>query len=54
MRNVTLRHTQSMTHQTGNQIAVAIVANDEIWIFAVTSFMQLCLDSCGRVFSKPL
>ncbi len=54
MRNVTLRHAQSMTHQTGDQIAVAVVADDEIWDFTVTGLVQLCLDSFGCVLSKPL
>ncbi|KAA6422808.1 MAG: hypothetical protein FRX49_07343 [Trebouxia sp. A1-2] len=52
--NVALRHSQSVTHQTGNQVAVAVVANDEVWVFAMTSCMQFRLDSFGRVLSKPL
>ncbi len=54
MCNVALRHAQSMTHQTGDQIAVAVVADDEIWVFTMTCSMQLCRDSFSCILSKPL
>ena len=48
MGNVALSHSQGMTHQAGNQIPIAVVANDEVWVVAVSGSIQFSLDSfCG-------
>lgn len=49
MGNVALSHSQGMTHQAGHQVAIAVVANDEIGGVAVSSRVQLCFHSFGGI-----
>ena len=47
--NVALSHSQSMTHQAGNQIPIAVVADDEVGVVAVSCSVQFGLDGLGGV-----
>ena len=52
--NVALSHPQSMTHQAGDQIPVAVVADDEVGGAAVAGCVQLIPHCLGRVCREPL
>ena len=54
MSNVALSHPQPVTHQAGNQIPVAVVANEEVWIVTVPCGAQLMPDRLCCVLCKPL
>lgn len=54
MSNVALGDSQGMTHQAGDQITVAVVSNDEIWVFTMAGSVKLFFDCCGGVPGKPL
>ena len=49
MGNVALGHSQSMTHQAGDQIPIAVVADDKVGVVAMSHSVQLSLDSLGGV-----
>lgn len=54
MSNVTLSHSQGVTHQAGNQIPIAVVANDEVWCVAMAGCDQFRFHCLGSIRSKPL
>ena len=54
MSDVALCHSQRMTHQTRNQIPIAVVAYEEVRVVAMASSVQLFLDGLCGVLGKPL
>ena len=49
MGNVALSYSQSMAHQAGDQIPITVVADDEVWVVAVSCNVQFSLDGLGGI-----
>lgn len=49
MGNVALRNPLSMTHQAGDQIPIAVVADDKVGVVAMASSVKLSLHRFGGV-----
>ena len=49
MGDVALSNSLSMTHQAGDQIPIAVVADDEVGVVAMSSSVKLSLHCFGGV-----
>ena len=49
MSDVTLSDSLSMTHQAGDQIPIAVVADDEVGVVAMASSVKFSLDRLSGV-----
>lgn len=54
MSNVALCHSQLMTHHACNKVPIAVVADQEVWVVAMPSTLELTFDCLCCFSSKSL